>query len=284
MKKPTARFINHCGAETVTLADLRKLPDPKAMTETHFPIRHDLLIDTCKESLVPAGFEIVREEYSLRQESKGNRLQNGTEMGHDDMFGIMEFASTTTGFSRVAAIRNSGTMKFLAQLGCGERVFVCDNLCFSAQIVVGRKHTRFIERDLPVLAGKAIAKLSAQFEYSEKRIEVYKESPMSREAVHDVMVRTHLAGACAGNLIKPWLAEYVKPSHEEFEGENAWGLKNAFTEIAKRFSFEAMQTRTQTMQGLLDQAVDIDSRIAPLLGGDLPVADAEVVDAEVVGV
>ena len=267
-------FINHCGAEVITLDELREQPNPEPLTETHFPIRHDLLIDTAKEALLPNGYEIVHEEYSLRK----GACEKGKGKGYDDMFGIMEFKSTTSDHSQLCGIRNSSTMNFLAQIGAGERVFVCDNLCFSAQIVVGRKHTRFIERDLPKLMGKAIGELGAQFAYAEQRVEIYKESPLSRSEVHDIMMETMRAGGCPTSKLKPWLAEYDNPTHKEFERRDAWGLKNAFTEVAKGFGFEAMQKRTGILTGLLDQAVDIHSRV------ELPelMTEAETEAAELV--
>lgn len=253
-----ATFINHCGADSITFDELKQLPDPVALTETHFPIRHDLLIETAKEHLIPSGYEIVREEYSLRQEES---KKSTSGKGFDDMFGIMEFKSRTSDHSQLCGIRNSSTMNFLAQIGAGERVFVCDNLSFSAQIVVGRKHTKNIERDLPKLMGKAVSELGAQFAYAEQRVEIYKESPLSRSEVHDIMMMSMQEGGCPASKLPRWLAEFDKPTHAEFERRDAWGLKNAFTEIAKGMGFEAMQKRTGILTGVLDQAVDIHNRV-----------------------
>ena len=248
----TGTFINHCGAESVTLDELRSLPEPTPLSPTHFPIRHDKLVSTVKNQLIPAGYDIVREEYSLRQRD-----------GHDDMFGIFEFASQDKTVSNVAAIRNSGSMHFLAQIGCGERVFVCDNMSFSAQIVVGRKHTRHIERDLPRLAGQAIAKLSAEFDTSAKRLEVYRECELSRAEVHDVMMRSMSmrSHGCPASQLKTWLDEYDHPRHDEFAGSSAWSVKNAFTEVAKRWNFAQVQSRTAVLTGILDQVVDLPAKI-----------------------
>jgi len=301
-----ARFINHCGAEAITLDQLRALPNPQRMTETHYPIRHDLLIDTVKEALAPAGYKIHREEYSL-QYNEADRAQpavwptEGKEWNasnataevpgarpNDNFFGIMEFKSESSEISRVAGIRNSGTKKFLAQLGCGERVFVCDNLCFSAQIIVGRKHTRFIERDLEKLTGNAIHELGAEFQYAEQRVEVYKERELTRMEVHDVMMQTMRSGGCPTSKLQSWVNEFKTPTFEEFAGRSAWSLKNAFTELAKGFNHRDMTKRTGILTGVLDDCVDLRGTIEAS-GDRFKTREAilndltEVVDAEVVG-
>jgi hypothetical protein len=251
-------FINHCGAEPVTLDQLRTLADPVPFTSTHYPIRHDHFIDEMKRAMIPSGFEITREEYSLRQDAEGDH-------GHDNMFGILEFQGTDDGIAHCAAVRNSGTQDFRAMLGCGGRVFVCDNLMFSAQIVVGRKHTRFIERDLPKLAGDAIRKMSLQFDYGDLRTKVYKESKLGQRSVNDLMIRTLNAGGIPASQVPAWIKECAKPAHEEFGRGDAWSLLNCHTEIAKRWNFDTMQTRTQIVQGIIDQGLNLHEQIKPLL-------------------
>ena len=43
----------------------------------------------------------------------------------------------------------------------GSRVLICSNLAFSAEVVLSRKHTRFIGRDLPRLIGEMLGRLFA---------------------------------------------------------------------------------------------------------------------------
>ena len=42
----------------------------------------------------------------------------------------------------------------------GSAVFVCDNLAFSAEVTIARRHTRFIERDLPRIVHTAVGRLA----------------------------------------------------------------------------------------------------------------------------
>jgi hypothetical protein len=49
------------------------------------------------------------------------------------------------------------------------------------------------------------------------------------------------------------LADWRKPRHEEFEPRTAWSLFNCFTETLKDASLFKLASRTQVLDGLLDQ-------------------------------
>ena len=49
----------------------------------------------------------------------------------------------------------------LAGLAVGAAVFVCDNLSFSGEVRLARKHTAHFERDLPQLVGRTIGSRQA---------------------------------------------------------------------------------------------------------------------------
>ena len=63
-----------------------------------------------------------------------------------------------------------GTDKtFPAGIVAGASVFVCDNLSFSGEVKFARKHTRYINRDLPQLTERAIGLLLAKWHDQDKR-------------------------------------------------------------------------------------------------------------------
>jgi hypothetical protein len=68
-------------------------------------------------------------------------------------------------------------------------VFVCDNLAFSAEIIIARKHTVFIERDLPQLVSAAMGRLGEVRQHQDERIALYKETTLSDTLAHDLMIR-----------------------------------------------------------------------------------------------
>ena len=242
--------MSHAGGEPITMNQLRELNDPERLTKTHYPIRHDLFVDMTKRYGVPSGYLIRREEYVLQK-------------GGDNLFGVLEIAngSNHDDFTSCIGLRNSGSMKFKAQLGIGGRVLVCDNMCFSASVVVGRKHTRHAQRDLPRLMGKAMATVAKEIKRDQRRVDIYKDTELSRVDVHDIMMQSLRMGAIPSSQIKPWIEVYENPPHECFRTQDCWALQNAFTEVAKRWSFPMMQDRTQRLVGIIDKEIDIASKI-----------------------
>lgn len=77
----------------------------------------------------------------------GSRMER--YMNEPQLFG--DAYSVSNSYRYVIGMRNSNDMKFPAGLVIGIAPFVCDNLCFSGEVEVKRKHTTNIKRDLPIL-------------------------------------------------------------------------------------------------------------------------------------
>ena len=84
-------------------------------------------------------------------------------------------------FGLVIGLRNSHDKSFPSALALGNRVFVCDNLAFSGEIKLSRKHTKNISRDLPGLVTKAVGRLADLRQFQAKRIEAYKAADLSND-------------------------------------------------------------------------------------------------------
>ena len=246
------KLLNHCGAQSVDIEQIYGLADPVPYTDTHYPIRHDDFIELAKTTLKRGGYEIATEEYSLIQMEKT-----------DNMFGLLTLRNGHDDVARVVGLRNSGSMHFLAQLGAGDQVFVCDNLVFTARIIVGRKHTKNIMRDLPTQMNSAIHRLGEEFRKQEVRREIYKNAELSEPMAHDIMIRTMdlpKPQGIPGSKMTAWVNEYRNPSHAEFLTGTAWGLQNAFTEVAKGWNFDTMQNRTEGLIQVMDQSLNFEEK------------------------
>ena len=118
----------HCGASAATRDQVFDAATPDA-TETHYPLPHGALIEVIETHVRASGFEIATEEYGLWKDGArmfgvwGLTTGNGVE--HED-------------FQLVMGVRNSHDKAFSAGLAVGSRVFVCDNLAFSSEIVIAR--------------------------------------------------------------------------------------------------------------------------------------------------
>ena len=257
-------LLNPKKSEKVTVDQLRAVETPEPEGK-HFPIPHHRLYDTSRELLTTGGNEIINEQHGV---------------SHDGAlyFALLEIRNETPNgeFCRVVGLRNSHNKLFSASLIAGTSVFVCDNLSFSGEIKVGRKHTTFINRDLPRLINLATAKMGEAWVNQEARVEAYKDHELTRPEVHDIVCNALIAQALPSSKIKPVLEEWEKPRHEEFEPDTAWSLFNAVTEIGKEWPVNTLLDRTIRLQGQLDELVGH----APL--PSLKTADVVDVDSEII--
>jgi hypothetical protein len=143
-----ANLCLHCGANAVTREQVSSVLTP-ARTETWVPVSHDRLLTGVQQSLERSGLHVVSESHGLTHD--GSRY-----------FGLLQVANGTNpnDFGLVVGIRNSHDKSFPAALVLGASVFVCDNLSFSGEVKLARKHTAHIERDLQQLVERAVGMLS----------------------------------------------------------------------------------------------------------------------------
>lgn len=244
-------LVLHAGARQVDRDEINAVVTPPA-TDTHTPIPHSLLIETVQSALLTGGQHIVREGYGLWGKD-GER-----------MFGVMEIQNGKqyNDHGMLIGLRNSHDKSERAKLGLGYRVFICDNWAFSAEVMISRMHTKHILRDLPALVAKGVALLNQGRDYQEKRIDAYKAATIDNRDAHDIVIRALMARAINVQRIDKAIAEWYRPSHEDFAPRTAWSLFNAFTEVLKGSGAD-LPNRTLRLHGLFDQVVGLPAFVNP---------------------
>jgi hypothetical protein len=244
MSKQT-NLILHCGASKVERADVDNVPTPDA-TDTWTPIPHTALIERVEDTLKSDGLTIVNQTHGLTR-------------GGDRYFGLMQVANgqNSDDYAWVLGLRNSHDKSFPAGLVFGASVFVCDNLSFSGEIRFARKHTRFINRDLPGLVQRSIGQLMDRWHDQDTRIEAYKNCALNDLQAHDMIVRSIDARSLTATQVPSLLQEWRHPKHEEFAPRTAWSLFNGYTEVLKGLSLNELSVRTQRLHGLFDTQVGL---------------------------
>jgi hypothetical protein len=239
-------LILHCGAAAVDLEQVSSVKTPRA-TSTWQPIPHHQLIQTVQRTLATTNLTIGTQAHSLT---------------HDGMryFGLMEIhgRKTSEDYCWVLGLRNSHDKCFPAGIVAGASCFVCDNLSFSGEVKFARKHTRFINRDLPQLVERSIGLLMGKWHHQDRRIDAYKQHEVTDEAAHDLVIRSVDVGVCANSYIPGVLSQWREPQHSAFEPRNVWSLFNAFTETLKQANLAELPKRTEALHGLLDVAVGLN--------------------------
>lgn len=245
---PTRRRINlclHCGAEQASREDVESTSTPRE-TSTWLPIPHIDLIERVEVALQTNHLAVGNTAHSLSH-------------GGSRYFGLMEIRESSMradDYAWVLGIRNSHDKTFPAGLVAGASVFVCDNLSFSGEVRVTRKHTRYILRDLPSIVQGAVGKLMHAWHNQATRIETYKRYRLSDEQVHDLLIRSVDVGVVPNRHVPDVLSEWRNPRHDEFAPRNAWSLFNGFTEALKG-NLAELPRRTERLHGLLDSEVGL---------------------------
>lgn len=267
------------GKNHVTAAELLNVATP-AETDTFKPLPHHLLVEYTREALVDAGFEIVEEDHVVAKE--GLRYFGGFALSHTSLSGDRR--------QIVCGVRNANDKSFPAAICIGNRMMVCENLCFSSEEKLTRRHTKNIMRDLRGVIVCAISRLIKAWNDMETRISAYENVTLDEEkAAHLLLGLIDHNGIPARdfyNVIQCWrnpenAAEAIVDRNSfviqkeegfdfdeeayqaaleikraeliaEFGGDTLWGLYNAVTHVLKGSCLDKLPQRTMNMQALFD--------------------------------
>jgi len=218
----TATLIAHAGSYVATKDQVYGSKPVMDASKTYDPIGHGRFVDLIEEGLERNKWNVAKRSYALGKEGNGQ------------LFGAYDLvASGNAGHTLCLGFRNSTDKSLQAGLACGSRVFVCDNLAFSSDIVIQTKHRAHVQENLPNLIDKGLEKFLIDGAEQEKefafwkqfRIDVASASNLICQAAEEKVIHSE-------RLIIPVRAEFIKPRFNEFnDGGTAWSLYNAFTTI-----------------------------------------------------
>ena len=241
-----ANLLLHCGASAVDRGVLANVPTPDP-TDTWQPIPHIQLLETVEGALRASGLHVANQAHGVTHD--GNRYFGLLEVanGHDD-----------TEYARVLGVRNSHDKRFPAGVCAGSQVLVCDNLCFSGEMTVARKHTRFVLRDLPYLVREAMGRLLGAWKRQDDRIGAYEAKRLTDAGAHDLTISALDAGVISASRIPDVIQEWREPRHEVFRPRNVWSWMNAVTEALKGGNIQTLPKRTESLHALCDARVGLN--------------------------
>lgn len=233
-----ANLMLHSGGKAIERETLEMVETPVGSGRWQ-PIPHYTLFNLVDQTILQNGLQI-------------ENVQMGIAKDGARFFALMDISSDMTGYRLTIGLRNSHDKMFPAGMVVGSRVFVCDNLAFSGEISIARKHTIHIMDDLPGLVVGAVGKIAIAKQSQDKRIELYKEYFIDDYDVHDMVIKSVDYGIIPNQAIPAVLKEWREPSFEDFKSRTAWSLFNAFTFIGKRFPVSELAKRTVKLHGLFD--------------------------------
>ena len=233
----------HCGAAAVERAQLAEVELPET-TRTYCPVGHDTLLDLVEDRMDAVGFHFGEQAHGLTKDG-------------DRYFGLVQLTNGASSDSHalVMGVRNSLDKKFPASLAFGSQVFVCDNLAFTGEITVARKHTTNIMRDLPNLITAAVSNTAAMRDNQDARFEAYKHANLTDLRAHNMIIELVRSGALNTSRVKKVVDQWHEPNHD-FGDKTVWRLFNAVTEALKGSPLHDMPSRTIDMQAVCDRTTN----------------------------
>src|SRR5437870_12734486 len=113
----------------------------------------------------------------------------------------------------------------------GHTTFVCDNLAFSGEVTMHRKHTVHVFRDLPDLIYRMLSRVSSMRERIDGEIAAMKARELLPVQAHHLMVEAMRSDVLPASRLPKVLESWEEPRHEQFAPRTAWSLFNAFAEV-----------------------------------------------------
>ena len=239
-------LLLHCGAAYVEPEQLERVKTPGAEGRWQ-PVGHAELAAQVRRGLADAGMSVLTEAHALNR-------------GGAQYFGLMQVAidgHEGDEWGTVVGVRNSHDKRFPAALAMGNAVFLCDNLAMTGEVVLARRHTTHIRRDLPELTARAVGRLAEFAGQTERRAKCYRGREIGNAEAHDLIVRALDARAITTTMVPKVLEQWRAPKHPEFKDRNLWSLYNAFTETLKGGLLK-LPRRSEALHGVLDGAAKAD--------------------------
>jgi len=249
-----------CGGEhkVTTLEEVQAVTTPEveyrkernidgSLSVSYQPIAHDLLIDKTRKHLDQGGFEIVDECHNLARDGKR-------------YFGLFEVSHPTRENAErgtIIGLRNAHDKCFPAGLCAGDAPFVCDNLIFTNNVKLARRHTKNIFAELDSVIARTLGKLFTFWGGQDQRIESYKDFDLTNAQVNDLVIRAYQAGAIPKTKVTDVVDQWEKSDHPEFWDRNMNSLYNGFTEVYKG-NLVALPQRSDALHSVLDAEVGFD--------------------------
>ncbi len=210
----------------VTRQELMQIPPPLP-TATWKPIAHGDLIQAVDRQLLVRGITILDEQFAIQRE--GARL-----------FGVLDLSieGDTPEFCAAMGIRTANDRSMALEIAVGVTVMVCDNLCFSGDLIaLRRKHTaKFnLNADISIAIDRYRDHLTAL----RGQIGGLREKPLEdREA--KLLIFEAFAQEILPIRFFPWVTSaYFRPHPElmpDCQPRTYWALHNAFTRAIREMA------------------------------------------------
>lgn len=219
----------HTDSALATEEDLAHLPVPVSLGETHQPVPHAVLVSAMRATVLAQGYTIARQELGLGR--RGKRL-----------FGVMDLEPPANKVRRgdrglSIGFRNSTDETLAIRVVAGARVFVCDNLCLSGDMIA-LKRRNIKSLDLASALAAGFKRYVAHAHALDLQITDLQEASLSDHGARAKLYALFADKTLPMRLFRPVYQNYFEPSESmtDCQPRTWWGLHNACTRALKLVS------------------------------------------------
>jgi hypothetical protein len=241
-----ATLAIHRGGWEATKADLAAVPVPDS-TQSYHPVPYGRFIEEVELHIPRFGLTVQSSAFALAREG-------------GQMFGVLTCVNgkPSADYALAIGVRNSYDRSLSVGLTLGSRVFCCDNLAFSGEVTMHRKHTANVFRDLPDLIYRMLSQVSSMRERNDGEIAAMKGRELPPAHAHHLMVVAIRTNVLPASRLPKVLEAWEEPKYEEFAPRTAWSLFNAFTEVLKSTGARSQMEGSLRLTSLFRRELQLD--------------------------
>ena len=242
-----SNIMLHKGGHSVDRSQLSLVDCPEP-TETWYPIPHDTVAQHALHVMALHGYSVKKEQWAL------------SGRGGEMMFGVLDTTCQIQGkdIALSVGLRNSVDKSFAMGFCAGSRVFVCDNLAFSAELIVNRKHTKFGLDAFKRSIYDAATSLDSFVLTEGDRMRRWQDMKVTSSQRDNVILKSLESTVFPKTMLADIFREQVSPTYPEFRDGSAYGLFNNFTTALRERAFKRPNEhsgRTQLLTAIIDEVV-----------------------------
>jgi hypothetical protein len=213
--------LSYANSRVVSREDLCAIASPPP-TGTWRPIAHGDLIQAIDRQLLVRGITIRDQRFAVQR--YGARL-----------FAILDLSIESTGeFCASMGIRTANDRSMALEIAVGVRVFVCDNLAFSGDLIaLRRKHTA--KFDLNSDISRAVDRYQAHLLTLQRKIALSREDTIEDDEAKSLIFEAFRFEILPVRFFKRVVDGYFNPTEAmtDVQPRTMWGLHNAFTRCVR---------------------------------------------------
>tara|TARA_Y100000310_G_scaffold209426_1_gene210042 strand:- start:3949 stop:4731 length:783 start_codon:yes stop_codon:yes gene_type:complete len=230
------------GGKTHTRSQVADAYTP-AGTDTYTPVPYIKLLDTVDRILQDNGLVVANEGHQLVKPMKDVRHPSA----FGQFFSVLNLANMDDDAGQVGfavGIRSSHDMSLAASVCAGSNVFICSNLCFSAEWIASRRHTSNVLADLPVVIDSIIKQFPEAQEAQNRLFDQLRDTAITERQALWLGYQGVKENAINSRDLVPIMEEFVGDRNKDQHGDNStlWNLYNAGTEVHKGIQGRNMVT------------------------------------------